>query len=275
MSVRLVAALILLGACTPKNTPETAAVEATPAASPEEIAGAPIADADGNGEIWQVIRGDGFAMAIPDGWLEMDPPDDSVKMVRIGDGIGIPPVDEQGQPLQAGFVVETHPGPYEDPKQLAEELIATLKSDDGARIQGEPYVRDIVLCDGSPAEFVAVEFERPAQARKSLFTQVVSADDEGNGWVTSGYVVTGEESQVSSQESMAAAWLASHVLSFCHDEAKFDESIVRKAYAILQSMPDGPDETVADDDEMPAPPTKASDGEDGGEPTKTGGSRDE
>jgi hypothetical protein len=239
MSGRATSLAVLLVACAPKVPPNSG--EPWPEARDPERR----TQRDDNDELWTVVRAEHFVIAIPDGWRELTVPDEAVQLLRVGDGIGIPPLDEYGAPLQAGFVVEKVPGIFPTPEALADELLGQLDADPSAHLIGPPMRRGIALCDGRPAEFVAVEFVREGEERKSLFTQVLTSDDEGVGWATSGYLITGADSHVSTMDSLAATWMAAHALSFCFDPKQFDEAGVREAYAVMEQV----DASISDGDE--------------------------
>jgi hypothetical protein len=266
-------ALPLATACTPKEAPRPAAETAEapedtsaeiPAAEGEMEAASvenpmTVPDGDANGEPWVVVKNADFAVAVPDGWEEVPPPDGHVQLMRVGDGVGIPPIDEFGQPLQAGIIVEKRQGDFADGSALADTLLAGLEGDESVELTAPPARSEMILCDGTPAEFVVVGFQRPGEQRKSLFTQVF-AGENGEGWIASGYLVSGPLSGVTEPDSLAATWMASHTMSFCPEPTAFDDSAVRVAYdALEQAMEEAMQEI---------------EGDEGREPVKTGTERD-
>lgn len=255
-------------ACTPKAPPEAAAerpvrvsgdeerrAEARSDRDEQQVAegegASPLdamTDSDANGELWSVVRTEDYAVAVPDGWHDVAPPADNVVLLRVGDGIGIPPIDEHGEPLQAGMIVERREGEFENAEQITNLLLSELTDDPAAELIGEPVRTEIALCDDTPAEFVAVAFNRPAERRKAVFTQVFAIDEAKDGWVASGYLVSGPDSAVTDMESLATTWLASHVLSFCPEPTNFDVAGVRAAYNALEAAMAAAEEDLRDED---------------------------
>ena len=241
--MKRIGVMVAMVGCGPKANPDAASVlqpESTAAqiSSPDKDAIArALDDGDGNGEMWTVVHEAGFSIAVPDGWVAYSAPDAGFRMLRIGDGIGLPTEDEYGAPLQAGVAVETRDEPA-NPNELADLQVEQLQTDPAVAITFEPFRHTVVLCDGRDAEFLLVGFARPDERRKSIFAQVYSVDDDGHPWVSSGYFITGLHSAVTDAESLATTWIAAHALSLCISPGEFSDTGIRAAYRALDDAVD-------------------------------------
>ena len=149
-------------------------------------------------------------------------------LFRQGDGIGVPPVDETGSPLQIGLTVERFPNTKQSPKEGAEALLKNAKRSGRLELVSNA-MEDITLADGTTAVLLTTEFIKEKH-RRSLQMKLVTKDKDGNGWVTSAFLVGGKDSQWPTKDSAPATWLKAHVISFVLEPDAMDEAKLTAAY---------------------------------------------
>lgn len=179
---------------------------------------------------WRVVKGEGYAMAVPAGWRAVDAPPGRFVLVLQGIGAGVPIVDENGEPLQIGITVEKFPntkGSLEDGIKL---LAKNAKANPRLELVGAEVVDSLELADGAPAVLLTTQFVKEG-TRSSLQLKMLAKDKDANGWVVSAYVVVGKASQLAARDGALATGLAAHVRSFCLDPSKVDVKPVEAAYA--------------------------------------------
>jgi hypothetical protein len=183
--------------------------------------------AEKGGKPWEVISFEGGAIAVPRGWREF-PSLGRMVLHRQGDGVGVPALDENREPLQTGLTVEKFPNTKESPKEGVQGLLRQLKRNRGLQLVGKEAVEPLKLSDGTEAMLLTVELLK-GKDRRSLYMKMAVNDKDGNGWIITGYLVAGKASKIPSPDSELAKWLRAHVTSFCLDKAKLNEDNLKKA----------------------------------------------
>lgn len=179
---------------------------------------------------WEVEHSEEFSVAVPRGWRRFPLPAASRPLHLIGDGIGLPALDDTEQPLQAGFMVERFAATEEPAATGAKENLNGLKTSPLFEILGEPTVQEVKLSDGTPAALLTVEFLRKDKNRKSHFMKLFAKDQNSVGWVVTAFLVAGKDSQFATKHPEIPRRLKAQVLSFCFDKAKFSDAGVKAAH---------------------------------------------
>ena len=177
----------------------------------------------------EVIKGEGFAIVVPAAWRDMKNPPGKIVLFRQGDGAkNVPAVDETGQPLQIGLLVERYPNTKDAIEDGIQKLARNAQNDPRLERIGPAAIDKVKLTDGADAMLLTNEFVKDAK-RHSLQLKMLVKDAADNGYVVSAFVVAGKESKLAGRDSALVAWLAAHVKSFCLDAAKVDVKPVEQA----------------------------------------------
>jgi ankyrin repeat protein len=168
---------------------------------------------------WEIYGDEEFCLIIPRGWRQatsdiqlMHP---NIQLYLSGDGIGVPPVDETGEPLQIGLSVEKTyvQGSLEE---RATNLVNSFHVDPRLELFGKEHREWLELSDGTPALLLTTEFIKDSY-RHSIHMKMLLTDQYDISWVVGGWVVGGKESRVPTEESELTQWLRTYILSFCFD----------------------------------------------------------
>lgn len=149
-----------------------------------------------------------FSMAVPTSWTVRDGFAGEDSIHRVGDGIGLPAVDEGGAPLELGLMVERMGG--SDLSTAVELLRKEL-----VRAHGDATVRDeaVALCGGREGVLLTADFA--AGGRHTLNQTLVGVDAEGAPWKANIYIHTGPQSRLSTAGGELAPTLRPWLLTFC------------------------------------------------------------
>ncbi len=184
---------------------------------------------DDGAKDWEAVSVESGTIAVPKNWRSFDKLKRSMLIYRQGDGVGIPAVDENGNALQIGLMVEKFPETKETVKEMMDGLIEQAKKVRQLELVGKESVDTIKLADGTEAMLLKAEFIKE-KTRRSLQMKLVVKDAESNAWIVSGHVVGGKESKLPTAESELTKWLSAHLTSFSLDAKKFDADKVEAAY---------------------------------------------
>lgn len=175
---------------------------------------------------FEIVRFEGGAMAVPKDWRSVDVPGDL--FYRQGDGIGVPALDETGEPLQVSIGIAKRP----DSKYPLDMLMTALIQGASKVTTLELVAKDVVklkLADGTDAQLLRAEFVKE-KTRRSMQLKLVTVDASGTLWVASASLVGGLNSTWPKPGSALTNWLEAHLTSLTFDEAKFDAAKVKAAY---------------------------------------------
>jgi hypothetical protein len=177
---------------------------------------------------WEVVKGDGFGILVPNGWRDMSGMT-KFKLHRTGDGIGVPLVDDTGAPLQVGMTVEK----FGETKQTLEEgaasLVEAAKKNKRLEMVGKETTEKVTLSDKTEALLLTTEFIKEG-TRQSLQMKMLVKDAKGNGWVVSGFVVGGKGAKLATKEGEVGVLVKAYLTSFVLDAEKLDEGVVKAVY---------------------------------------------
>lgn len=182
---------------------------------------------------WEAVAVGSGRVAIPKGWGDFRGIRPPMIMHRVGDGQGVPPVDETGAPLQIGMTAVKLPVAKGTAGEVMEGLVEEAKHAPRLEMVGEAKVEDLALADGTAAKLLTAEFIKEGR-RRSLQMKLVAKDDRGTAWIVSGFLVGGKESRWPTPEGKYARWLRAHLASFSLDAAKFDPAPVDAAHEQLR-----------------------------------------
>jgi hypothetical protein len=190
----------------------------SPAASTRPTT-APVGDTAAAQEIIRLVE---YAIAVPLGWRDFRQVPRRFVLFRQGDGIGVPPIDETGAPLQVGLTIEKFRSGM-SAKEGAAELEAAARAAPQLELIGEPKQEPITLADGTEAILLISDFVKEGH-RHSLQLKLLATDARANAWVVSAFAVGGKESAWPSPSSALGRWLRAHLITFVLDPAKLDAS---------------------------------------------------
>ncbi len=167
-------------------------------------------------------------IAVPKEWRDMDAFTGKA-LYRQGDGMGvIPPVDDTGEPLQIGMVIEKQDPTKESIEKIMDDVLAGAKGDSRLALVRKDITK-IKLADGTDALLLRAEFLK-SQTRRSYQMKLVAKDAASNVWIASAHLVGGKDSEWARPGSTMAKWLEAHLTSFTLDGKKFDKKKVDAAY---------------------------------------------
>lgn len=196
------------------------------------VAAAGPARAAAPGPGWEAIPVGGGKIAIPKGWRDFRGIRPPMIIYRIGDGIGIPLVDETGAPLQMGMTVDEIKAAKGSAGEIMEGLVKEAKRAPRLEMVGEAAVEDVALADGTAGKLLTAEFIKEGR-RRSLQMKLVAKDGQGTAWIVTGFLVGGKGSEWPKPGSRHAKWLRAHLASLSLDAAKFDPGPVDEARKLL------------------------------------------
>ena len=163
---------------------------------------------------------DEFAMIVPRGWRSLDMLISAKNRLYLnGDGIGAPAIDETGSPVQIGMMVERYPNTTDTVRRGAERLLANAKRNPRLKLIGKARIESLRLSDGTEAALLTTEFIKSG-SRRSLQMKLLAKDAASNGWVVSGFLVAGKNSNIPKPDSPQAQTLRAHLRTFCFKAAK-------------------------------------------------------
>jgi hypothetical protein len=180
------------------------------------------------GPLWQVIREPEFAVAVPLNWKKttVNSPAEVVYLVKQGVN------DETGAPLRLGFTVERFPSRQQSLDEGARALVERFQKD-GQKwaVTEDAKIDKLKLADGTEAALVTIRVTSTDGRRKGTQMKLMVIDRNEIGWVVGGYVLASAQSAMCDPDSELAIRLRAHVLSFCTDPDKLDESGLQKVYS--------------------------------------------
>jgi hypothetical protein len=168
---------------------------------------------------WDLVQVDRALVAVPANWRAFDAPNPRVKLYRSGDGFGFPELDETGEPLQIGLMVETAPSTERTLDEVTRSLGEAAKHAPNLELQ-RTTVRPLKLADGTDAVLSTMEFTKEG-SRRSLQLKLVARDPKGTTWIVSGFLVGGMSSQWPRPDSKIAQWLTGLVTWVTFDSKGF------------------------------------------------------
>lgn len=225
----IIIGFIGLGCASPSKSPNS-----TPAVTQNSSESEPSQTASTTeaSEVWEVVQLGGASLAVPKSWRTMDGMG-GTKLLRIGDGIGLPPVDEIGGPLQVGIAGKQH-GSYSSLEQLVTELANEMSKDPKVEKVLNRKEESVQLCGNQMGSFVQVQFDKGGTERRSLYQQVAMIDRNGVGWSIAAFIVASRESRLTQSSSELAQALAVWPKSLC---AAPDEVNLAPVRALVGSTP--------------------------------------
>ena len=178
---------------------------------------------------WETAKDEGYALAAPKGWSNLDKFSPQVLIFRKSDGNGgVPKQDENGAELSAQISVEKirmEPNVEDSANVVAMRILDEPQTEVVRRPSGEK----ITLSDGTEAFILNAEVIRNG-TRKILILKLLAKCDAKNGFVVTGTITGGKESSIPAASSNLGKWLKAMVGSFVLDSSKLDAAKVNKAY---------------------------------------------
>lgn len=178
---------------------------------------------------WEVLEVGPGSIAVPRGWRNLDGLRPRTLVFRQGDGIGIPLLDDTGQPLQAGLVVEQLSPATERPHGIAAEIMARAHRDSRLQPLTDPEVAPLKLSDSTEAVLLTSVYVKEGR-RQSLQLKLITRSSDSRIWIVSAFLVGGEGSRWCTVDSNLGSWLRAHVLSLTFSLRTLDEDRLREAY---------------------------------------------
>lgn len=178
---------------------------------------------------WMAINETGFSMIIPGAWRRISMREgDPLRLYLSGDGVGAAPMDDTGEPLQLGIVVERATATKETAEELAKKSLQGVRDDPKAALLSEGTIQPIQLCDGSKAALLTTEFLRKDKDRKSVYLKVIAVDRQSVEWSATAWMVLGKKA-IPNHRLLNK--MRSHIMSFCFDPKRLTDQNVKAAYA--------------------------------------------
>ena len=178
---------------------------------------------------WETASADPAKVAVPKGWRGFDGIKRTMPIYRQGDGIGVPAVDETGEPVQIGLTVEKFPPARESTETIAKELARSSTQNPQLEMVGKESVEAIKLSDQTAATLVTTEFIKGG-SRRSLQMKLIGKDGKGQIWIVSGFLVGGKDSKWPTPKSKPGTWLRAHLVSLTLTGKEIDRKSLEAAY---------------------------------------------
>jgi hypothetical protein len=97
-------------------------------------------------------------------------------------------------------------------------------------VQGDPRTQSVKLAGGTDAILLSAELVRRDQSRRATQLKLLSGDEQGVGWIVTGFVTAGRQSELAQPSSEVASRLRAHLLSLSLVRGKFEDGALREAY---------------------------------------------
>lgn len=185
---------------------------------------------------WETVSSEPARIAVPKGWRSFDGIKRTMPLLRQGDGIDLPMVDETGDALQIGLSVERFPAAKESTDTIGRELAKGATKDPRLEMVGKESVEAIKLFDQTEATLVTTEFIKSG-SRRSLQMKLIGKDATGQIWIVSGFLVGGKESKWPTPNSKLGVWLRAHVVSLTLTSKDVDPKGLEGAYKARDAGP--------------------------------------
>jgi predicted HTH transcriptional regulator len=184
---------------------------------------------------WEIVTGEGFAIAVPRDWQNLDKFSPRVLVYRQGDGIVVPATDEDEKPIEIGITVEK----VKTERSLEEgarSIVAAAREDSSLEIAARPTFEPIKLADGNDAILVIMEAAKGPE-RRALYFKMLTKTDQGTAFIAGSFLIAGKNSKIPTIESSLAKWLRAQVTAFVRDPAKLSVEKVKAAYQEKEKNP--------------------------------------
>ena len=149
-----------------------------------------------------------WSMAVPVSWAVRDGTRGEGSVVRVGDAIGLPPVDENGALLEIGLVVDRGAG-----GDLAEAVELHRKALLREHGDATTVEEEVALCKGRRGVVVQAIFAEGE--RHTLRQTLLALDGQGHPWQAALSIRTGATSRLSTKDGELAPTLRPWLLTFC------------------------------------------------------------
>ena len=158
------------------------------------------------------VEASGIRLAVPEGWGRFTALEQGSRVVHlVGDGKGLPAVDERGGPLQVGLSIERFAGDATVDARV-ESLTAESKAAPGRTLVGQVETETVKLAGGADGRMMYVTFDK-GRGRKSFYEKLVVADPRGGTWVVTGWIVASADSTLPRRGSVLEKRLLPYVQS--------------------------------------------------------------
>ena len=191
-------------------------------------AGARAAAGDDPDAPWETVMGEGYAMAMPRAWTNLDKFSPQVLLYRQADGTGgVSDKDEFDQKLQAQLILESiqmEPDLEASANVVVNRILGEGQTEQLAKPTGEK----MKLADGTDAFLITIEIRR--QDIRMLIIKLLAKNGPDKGYVATGTITASKDSNLPAGKGKLGTWLKEMVKSFVKDPEKFDRAKVKKAY---------------------------------------------
>ena len=183
---------------------------------------------------WDIARTSDYAIIIPRNWSQItEQQPEAAKLYLVKRGV----VDETGNPVEVGLMVEQFPSHPRSIDEEIERLITRYKQLEENELLNDPMVQNVQLADGTTGQLLLLEMLTKGKiVRRSVVVKLLATDETKNMWIVTGYVAAGSDSLIGTRESSIFQMLLTHVTSFSLDPQQVDERPIHEIYH-AQAMP--------------------------------------
>jgi hypothetical protein len=189
---------------------------------------------------WEVAKAGPLSVAVPRGWRNLDGVRPNIPVFRQGDGIGIPALDDTGEPLQAGLVVEELTRAKGSLREVAADILAGVKRDSRLKPIADSRVESVKLSDSTDALFLTSFFLKEGH-RRSVQLKLIARGSDSRTWMVSGFLVGGEASAWCTPKSDMSKWLRAHLQSLRLTPGQLEEKPLWDVYRQNTAAPSNPE----------------------------------
>jgi hypothetical protein len=211
-----------------------------PMAPPQQAAPPPPTPLQGDFKVesrgyWDIAQTSEYAIIIPRNWsqvIDKDVPEAST-LYLVKRGV----IDETGNPVEVGLMIERFPSPERTVDEEIDRLIVRYRQLEQTELITDPLVQNVQLAGGASGQLLLLEMLTQGKvARRSSVVKLLTADENNTTWIVTGYVASGHESIIGTPQSNIFQMLLTHVSSFSLDPQTVDEQPIHEIYH-AQAMP--------------------------------------
>jgi hypothetical protein len=177
---------------------------------------------------WVVAKSDNCAIAVPRDWTNLDKFIPAILVDRQADGEGgVPAKDEAGTDVKCEILIE-HVEIVPKLPDAGGVIIHRILDNKQTEPLTQPAGQRLKLADGSDAFLVWLEIQQ--NDRHVLIYKLLCKTDSRHGFVVTGTLSAGKNSNLPSGKGKVGTWLRALICSFVKDPSKIDAQKVDQAY---------------------------------------------
>jgi len=179
---------------------------------------------------WKIMRSPQLTIAVPLDWQQVNTKGmGNAVLLLIGDGRGIPALDENSRPIHARFLLENLPKEKAAPKDAIIAMTRNIRTDPRFRVLTPPKIEEFTLADGTAAAYGELECSDDPNIAKLI--QIVQAvDSKGLTWRAQTQISASADSKAARGDGYLGRWLRAHLRTMVFNGDKFSEDPLKPAY---------------------------------------------